>query len=287
MPSPFPGMDPFMRSQPSLGRIYAWFVHSLAEQSLPKAQELGCWIDVERMVYQREPSGEVVLIGGPDEAVAVDPSIPEWRSSPPVALAEPKVVHEVVLDPAAPRSSIRQITGGRELGQFARVLAAVEVLSPANKSGSYVPRYREKRMRWLAGRAHFLEIDLLRDGDNPSRRLFPELPPTPYFFFVARKTGLGRNEEDIRCATDHLPVIGLPLGPPRPDLPLDLADAFRAAHDLSIRPGSIHYQQETPPEPALDAAVRQVKSVVAAQRGRGALDWSAPRRGRTPLKVSR
>ncbi len=154
----------------------------------------------------------------------------------------------------------------RELGQFARVLAAVEVLSPANKSGSYVPRYREKRMHWLAGRAHFLEIDLLRNGDNPSRRLFPELPPTPYFLFVARKTGLGRNEEGYPLRLqDPLPVIGLPLGPPRPDLPLDLAAAFQAAYDLSIRPGSIQYQRETPPEPPLDTAdTAWVKSVVAA-----------------------
>ena len=59
-------------------------------------------------------------------------------------------------------------------------------------------------------------------------------------------------------------MIGLPLGPPRPDLPLDLAAAFRAAYDLSIRPGSIDYEHETPPEPALDAAdAAWVKSVVA------------------------
>ena len=153
----------------------------------------------------------------------------------------------------------------RELGQFARVLAVVEVLSPANKKGNYVPRYREKRLRWLGGRAHFMEIDLLRDGDNPSRRLFPELPPTPYFIFVARKTGLGRNEEGYPLRLqDPLPMIGLPLGPPQPDLPLDLEAAFRAAFDLSIRPGSIQYEQETPSPPALnpdDAA--WVKSVVA------------------------
>ena len=81
MPSPFPGMDPFLEINPRWEGFHAWFVRKLAEQSLPKAQELGCWIDVERMVYQREPSGEVVLIGGPDETVAADPSAPEWHSS--------------------------------------------------------------------------------------------------------------------------------------------------------------------------------------------------------------
>ena len=66
---------------------------------------------------------------------------------------------------------------------------------------------------------------------------------------------------------DSLPVIGLPLGPPRPDLPLDLAAAFRAAYDLSIRPGSIRYDQETPSEPPLDAAdAAWVQSVLAARK---------------------
>jgi hypothetical protein len=260
-------MDPFLEINPRWEGFHAWFVRELARQSLPKARELGCWIDVERMVYQREPSGEVVLIGGPDEAVAADPSGGEWRSSAPVALAEPKVIHEVVLDPDALERVKQDYLVVRELGQFARVLAAVEVLSPANKIGSYVPRYREKRLHWPAGRAHFLEIDLLRSGDNPSRRLFPELPPTPYFLFVARKTGCGRNEEGYPLRLqDPLPVIGLPLGPPRPDLPLDLGAAFRAAFELSIRPGSIAYERETPPEPALDVAdAAWVKSVVAAR----------------------
>ena len=66
------------------------------------------------------------------------------------------------------------------------MLAVVEVLSPANKSGTYVPRYREKRLHWLASRAHFMEIDFLRDGENPSRQLFPELPPAPYFILGGR-----------------------------------------------------------------------------------------------------
>ncbi len=97
-----------------------------------------------------------------------------------------------------------------------------------------------------------MEIDLLRGGDNPSRQLFAELPETPYFIFVARKTGLGRNEEGYPLRLqDPLPLMGLPLGPPRPDLPLDLGAAFRAAYDLSIRPGSINYAEETPPAPPL------------------------------------
>jgi len=263
-------MDPFLEVNPRWETFHPWFVRELARQSSPKARELGCWIDVERTVYQREPSGEIVLIGEPDQAVGVDVTNAGWNDAPArnggVAVAEPRAIHEVVLDPAALERIKQDYLVVRELGQFPRILAVVEVLSPANKKGSFVPRYREKRMKFLGSRAHFMEVDLLRQGDNPSRQLFPELPATPYFVFIARKTGLGRNEEGYPLRLqDSLPVIGLPVGPPRPDLPLDLAAAFQSAYDLSVRPGSIRYAEETPPEPPLSAAdAAWVKQLIQA-----------------------
>jgi hypothetical protein len=47
-------------------------------------------------------------------------------------------------------------------------------------------------------------------------------------------------------------------------LPLDLAAAFHAAYDLSIRPGSIHYE-ETPPEPAVVDWTALTKSCIIAE----------------------
>src|SRR5262249_903515 len=103
-----------------------------------------------------------------------------------IALAEPRAIHEVILDEATLERTKQDFLVVRELGQFARVLAVVEVLSPANKAGNYAPPYREKRMRCLASRSHFMEIDLLRCGQNPSRVLFPELPASPYFIGASR-----------------------------------------------------------------------------------------------------
>src|SRR6202049_1924505 len=104
MPSPFPGMEPLLEVNPRRQAFHAWFMRKLAEQALPKARELGCWIDVERTVYQREPSGEIVLIGEPDNTVGIDSSSPAWNEPPgergAIALAEPRAVHEIVLDPA-------------------------------------------------------------------------------------------------------------------------------------------------------------------------------------------
>jgi hypothetical protein len=270
MPSPFPGMDPFIEVNPRWEEFHDWFVRELARQSAPNARELGCWIAVERTVYQREPSGEIVLIGEPDHTMGVDTASPAWNEPPAqrggVALAEPRAIHEVVLDFAKLERIKQDYLVVRELGQFPRIVAVVEVLSPGHKVGSYAARYREKRMRFLTSRAHFVEIDLLRDGPNPSRQLFRELQAAPYFIFIARKTALGRNEEGYPLQLqDPLPVIGVPIGPPRPDLPLDLDAAFQSAYDLSIRPGSINYAAETPAPPLSDADAAWVKQVVQSK----------------------
>src|SRR5438105_10088024 len=100
MPSPFPGMDPFIEVNPRWEGFHAWFMRELARQSLSKAQELGCWIDVERSVYQREPSGEIILVGEPDQSVGVDIFSPasnlQSNGAGGVALAEPRAIHEIV-----------------------------------------------------------------------------------------------------------------------------------------------------------------------------------------------
>ncbi len=253
--SPFPGMDPFLEVNPRWQVFHGWFIRKLAEQSTGRARELRCEVDVERSVYGREPTGEFVLIGEPDllaHNAPSEPSGPE-RARTGVALAEPRAIHEVVLDPDAMETYKQEYMVVRETGEWARVLAVVELLSFANKQGSYAPKYREKRSRFLSSMAHFMEIDFLRDGENPSRKLFPELAPAPYFIFVARKTGMGRNEEGYPLRLqDPLPVIGLPLSPGRPDLPLDLAAAFRSAYDLSYRSSLRRsYETEQVPGPPL------------------------------------
>jgi len=268
MISPFPGMDPYLEINPRWEGFHGWFVRKLAEQALPKARSLGCWIDVERTIYHQSPSGEFLLLGAPDDAVGVEATFASGNGSPKenlgVAVAEPKVTRQMTWDVDTEEHRKQDYLVVRELGHFNRVLAVVEVLSPANKSGNYAPRYQEKRRRYLESRSHFMEIDFLRGGANPSRDGFSDLIATPYFIFVVRKSPMGWVEEGYPVRLqDPLPVVGLPIGPPRPDLPLDLASAFRAAHELSVRPGNMNYKTEDVPPPPLsteDAA--WVKSVI-------------------------
>jgi hypothetical protein len=249
-------MDPYLEINPRWQVFHGWFIRELARQNQNRLREMGCWIGVERAVYQREPSGELVMVGEPDTLTGLDASafaVPSPAvAKAMVALAEPQAINEVVLDPDQMQRYKQDYLVVREVDQFQRVLAVVELLSFANKEGTYAPTYREKRSKFLASLAHFMEIDFLRDGDNPSHALFPKLPATPYFIFVARKTGMGRTEEGYPLRLqDPLPTVALPLSPRHPDLPLDLAAAFRSAYDLSARPGWIRYGEESVPGPPL------------------------------------
>lgn len=103
MPSPFPGMDPYLELNPLWQRFHGWFVRKLAEISLPRARQAGCWIDVDYSVYQREPSGELTLLGEPDDTLALDRAagpLADAGGVAAVAVARPHAVREVALDPA-------------------------------------------------------------------------------------------------------------------------------------------------------------------------------------------
>lgn len=267
MRSPFPGMDPFLEN-PELWKLFhPWFIRKLAEQTLPLAHSRGLHIDVERDVYQREPNGELALVGEPD-ALVLNEREPWQGGGVAVALAEPQAIHEVVLDPDDMETHWQDYLVLRTPGRERMVVAVVELLSPSNKKGTYAKKYREKRSRFLMSQSHFLEIDFLRAGKNPSRDLFPELPPAPYFIFLARKTGAGRNEEGYPLRLqDKLPVIGLPALSGQPDLPLDLPTAFDAAYQLSVHPSELDHSRDPIPKPQLsDEDAHWVRAIVDAAR---------------------
>ena len=73
-------MDPFLEINPRWEVFHGWFIRKLAEQSTGRARELGCEVDVERSVYGREPTGELVLLGEPDLLAQTAPLFRTFRT---------------------------------------------------------------------------------------------------------------------------------------------------------------------------------------------------------------
>ena len=158
MPSPFPGMDPYLEhpsAWPNVHhRLMTAIVDDIAPQVLPKYQVL-----IEERIYQVE-NQDSILVGEPDvlvqqlyanaatRATAVAPPSAEPLS---VTLTIPETVRQGYLE-------VREIATGQ-------VITVIEVLSPINqRAGKGRLDYENKRAMILSSSSNFVEIDLLRQG---------------------------------------------------------------------------------------------------------------------------
>jgi hypothetical protein len=158
MPSPFPGMDPYLEhpnAWPNVHhRLMTAIADDLAPQLLPKYQVL-----IEERIYQVEAQ-DSILVGVPDVLVQQLRSEPEASgvavASPAaeplsVTLTIPETVRQGYLE-------VREIATGQ-------VITVIEVLSPVNKrTGRGRLDYETKRALILSSSSNFVEIDLLRQG---------------------------------------------------------------------------------------------------------------------------
>jgi hypothetical protein len=167
MPSPFPGMDPYLEhpsAWPNIHhRLITAIADALAPQLLPKYQ-----IVVEERIYQVE-GDDSILIGAPDVTVQQGKKVTELITKPiatsSLAVAEPlskslsKPISVTLTLPETIRQSYLEI---REIGT-AQVVTVIEVLSPVNKRpGKGRIDYENKRSMVFASSSNFVEIDLLR-----------------------------------------------------------------------------------------------------------------------------
>jgi len=160
----------------------------------------------------------------------------------PTAVAEPLVLTTLIEDEIH-EARLEVIDTHQQA-----VVTVIELLSPTNKIVGSRGRasYEQKRREVMTSSSHFVEIDLLRDGDHLHTREL--LPAAEYFVHVSRR---GRRPKGfvwpIRLP-QRLPAIGVHLKDGDDDAPLDLqavlATAYdRAAYDLQIDSGS----EPTPP----------------------------------------
>lgn len=132
-----------------------------------------------------------------------------------------------------------------------RVVAVIEVLSPANKApGSEGRReYQRKQTEIMHGDSHLLEIDLLRFGAHAVAAPLENLPPRESWDYIV---SLHRFTDRFRCAfwvrhlSEPLPEVLIPLLPGDEDVLLDLQAAYREAYLSGRFFEDIDYSQPLP-----------------------------------------
>jgi len=251
MPSPFPGMNPYLESPDVWSTFHTQAMTAMAERLAIQVRpdyvvHMGAHIWIHERVDDDldDARSRRRLIGRADVAV-VDQ---EWGSERQASRSEPG--GSVLTAPA--RIAIPTVDIERQRYVEIRdrhnraLIAIVEILSPANKNpGPDRDQYLAKRAEILAGPAHFVEIDLLRTGTPMPDQ---DRPRSAYGIIVSRaeeRPAAGFWPIGIR---DPLPVIPVPLRPAS-HATLDLQEILHHVYDHGTYADEIY---ERKPEPRLD-----------------------------------
>lgn len=254
MPSPFPGMDPFLEDPaifPDLHDSLVTYVRDALQAALPERyySALGTrvWIEMtERWIgpdvhVKEGTNGTPLGTSSKEGGVAVS----ELVASEPVLVAVPREEH---------REPFVEIYAQDEQGH--RLVSVIEVLSLTNKTPGADGRtlYQRKQKELIDSRVNLVEIDLLRGGTHVTGVPLP---------FALRKTGpfhyhvcVFRAEQPFdfflypRLLPLRLPVIEVPLLAADPAIKVDLQALLDRCYGMGRYHRRVRYRDPVPP-PAL------------------------------------
>jgi hypothetical protein len=260
MPSPFPGMDPYLESARFFSDLHSGLIFAMKDDLQGKLSQ----------AYYAQ-SGQRVWLEVSERYVEPDVNVMRERREIPhrdhggVAVAEPEVETEIASgEPIL--ITVETVEHDDHIENFLeihsrwsgqdRLIATIELVSPSNKApgDEGYDKYRAKQREMLAGQVHLIEIDLLRAGTHvtavPKDIAKEKAGPFDYHVSVHR---FDRPKDflvyPIRLQ-QRLPVITVPLLPEDPPVQLDLQAAFNRAYDAGPYRKAIWYGKD-PIEPPL------------------------------------
>lgn len=245
MPSPFPGMDPYLEHPAHWRGVHTNLIVAIQDLLNPLLRpRYTTW--VEERVYlapDDDPAVEQERISDVRINRTRRPGRARGASAGGVAVTEPVVVTTLREEEVRERRVEVRATDTRDL------VAVIEVVSPSNKvpgsAGS--ASFNAKRREVTGSTAHWVEIDLLRRGTTLNAR--KRLPPDEYCVHVspADLRPVGR-VWPIRLTTP-LPAVGIPLRGDDPEVVLDMAAMIDSVYDRGAYDLKIEYAK--PPVPPL------------------------------------
>ncbi len=250
MPSPFPGMDPYLEG-PEWRSFHTPFSVQLGRQLVPLVRPK-YFVRTEKVYLLTEPDDPAPAAGRRSPDVSVLHTDLAAAPAPPAAAAAavldaPLHLRVAVAD-EAPQVTV-------EIYDLAdrSLVTAIEVLPPTNKERSGRDDYLAKRRRVLRSTAHLLEIDLLQTG--PRMPMRDPIPRTDYCVLLSRADRRPMTEVCPVSVRHPLPAVPVPLLPGDPDVSLDLQRALSAVYDNWAYDLELEYRRPPPVSlPPADAA---------------------------------
>ena len=253
MPSPFPGMDPYLEGS-LWTNVHTQLSVEIARQLAPLLRPKYMPFTEKRFVVMAQQDEDGIAVGTVDVRPDVAAAEAVGGGGAPghasgeggaVATLKPPLRLATVMPVSVPfvTVEIRDV-------ENRQLVTAIEVLSPANKRGPTRREYLAKRHRLLMSSAHLMEIDLLRAGHRVPMR--EPLPPAPYFVLLSRAENRPLTDVWPIELSQPLPPVPVPLLPGDADVELDLQAALADVYDLFSYDLAVNYSRA--PDPPLRAA---------------------------------
>jgi Protein of unknown function (DUF4058) len=244
MPSPFPGMDPYLEQPVFWSEFHSRLIVAIADALLPSLLPR-YYVGVETRTYRGSCDGEL-LIGIPDAVIL---STKGQRQDFPVqdqamlsTSVATKIKPQEVTLPVSSEIKERYLEV-REAGTDA-VVAVIEVLSPKNKrKGDGRLAYEAKRQWILDSASHLVEIDLLR-SDSPMA--MEGAAGSDYRILVSRSERRPKAELYGFTLQEAIPSFPLPLKLPSEEVMVALQAIVQGVYDRGGYTVRIDYQQVLP-----------------------------------------
>lgn len=242
MPSPFPGMDPYLEDPwiwPDFHMTFAIALRTELNRRLPT----GYVALVDRYVWVQEPETEDrKRLGKPDVFLTGEGGL-KREPAAAVIVAPVEITLPSQTDKGIPY--VKLVDRGHR-----RLVTVIELLSPANKTpGKDRDAYLLKQCEYLATDVNLVEMDLLRHGQRLPW-IASAVVVAAYYVMVSRAAERPRGLVWPIAVRDPLPTIAIPLTKQDGDVALDLGTCMSQAYDSASYDRELDYTQ--PPNPPLD-----------------------------------
>lgn len=242
MPSPFPGMDPYLEEPWLWSDFHATFavgIRSELNRVLPK----GYVALVDRYVWAQDAqTDERKRLGKPDVFLTGENEVKGTPTSTAI-LAPVEIILPSQTEKGFPYVKILDRA-------HRRLVTVIELLSPANKaSGKDRDAYLLKQREYLASDVNLVEMDLLRKGERLPW-VTPAVASSDYYVMVSRASERPHGKLWPFSVRDSLPPIAIPLSLRDGDVPLELGTIMNQIYDSAGYGRELDYAQ--PPNPPLD-----------------------------------
>lgn len=257
MPSPFPGMDPYLEFDARWPDLHQRFITYSSELLQPQLEPKYIARIDERI--EMIPFGRAFI---PDVMVVEPPSeLSETKVAYGSLVAdEPQTISVLNEERRVPFIQVVSVASGE-------VITLIEFLSPVNKTGQGRDQYFEKQDGILDTPVNFIEIDLLSRPTTTYARLFDVSSPQDWRYMVSVSRPAKRTRVEVYAIPlrERLPRCKVPLLPEDDDAVLDLPTILARCYQAGGYHMLLDYNK--PPPVSLSKAEEEWMEALLKEKG--------------------